>query len=220
MGDYLSLKECIEMIKNIVFDMGNVLVGWTPMEFALRAAAGHEADAGLLNEALFASPQWPMADAGLISQEELLRSALERLPERLHEAMRRMAAFWPDWMQPIPGAEEFVRQCKKAGMKLYLLSNAALQFPAALESRPFYPLFDGAMVSAHEKLVKPDPRIYRRLCETFGLIPEECFFLDDMEVNVEGARSIGVHGMLFDGNYMRAREALRALGLILPLVTT
>ena len=200
------------MIKNIVFDMGNVLVGWTPMEFALRAA-GNEEDAKVLYAALFEPREWGMADAGLLSREELLRLALERTPDRLRETMRKLEADWPLWMRPIEGAEGFVRRCKAAGMKLYLLSNAGDQFPAVLESRPFYPLFDGFVVSAHEKLAKPDPRIYRRLCERFDLKPEECFFIDDIEANILGAASIGMQGIVFDGDYKKARKALEEMEL-------
>ena len=198
------------MIKNIVFDMGNVLVGWTPMAFALRAA-GNEEDAKVLHAALFEPREWGMADAGLLSREELLCLALERTPSRLRETMRRLEADWPLWMRPIEGAEGFVRRCKAAGMKLYLLSNAGDQFPAVLENRPFYPLFDGFMVSAHEKLAKPDPRIYRRLCERFDLKPEECFFIDDIEAYILGAVSIGMQGIVFDGDYTKAHKALEEM---------
>ncbi len=211
------MKAWETMIRNIVFDMGNVLVGWTPEAFALRAA-GNGADAAVLHEALFAGPEWAMADEGLLSQDELLNIALKRTSERLHGTMRKLALSWPAWMEPILGAEEFVRRCKAAGMKLYLLSNAARQFPAALEHRPFYPLLDGAVVSAHEKMVKPDPRIYRTLCERFGLLPEECFFIDDIAVNIEGARSIGMPGIVFEGDWAKTEEALKALGLQLPAV--
>ena len=96
-------------------------------------------------------------------------------------------------------------------MKIYMLSNAGDQFPAVLENRPFYPLFDGFVVSAHEKLAKPDPRIYRRLCERFDLKPEECFFIDDIEANILGAASIGMQGIVFDGDYKKARKALEEL---------
>ena len=77
------------MIKNIVFDMGNVLVGWTPMEFALRAA-GNEEDAKVLYAALFEPREWGMADAGLLSREELLRRGglYARMNERAMEALR------------------------------------------------------------------------------------------------------------------------------------
>lgn len=198
------------MIKNIVFDMGNVLVGWTPMEFALRAA-GNEEDAKILYAALFDTREWGMADAGFLSREKLLRLALERTPGRLQETLRMLEADWPAWMRPIEGAEDFVRRCKAAGMGLYLLSNAGDQFPAVLENRPFYPLFDGFVVSAHEKLTKPDPRIYRRLCERYDLKPDECFFIDDIEANVLGAASIGMQGIVFDGDYMKAQKALEEM---------
>ena len=198
------------MIKNIVFDMGNVLVSWTPMEFALRAA-GNEEDAKILSAALFDTPEWGMADAGLLSREELLRLALERTPDRLRETMRKLEADWPLWMRPIEGAEGFVRRCKVAGMKQYLLSNAGDQFPAVLENRPFYPLFDGFVVSAHEKLAKPDPRIYLRLCERFDLKPEECFFIDDIEANILGAASIGMRGIVFDGRWERVQTEAQVI---------
>lgn len=202
------------MIKNIVFDMGNVLVGWTPSEFALRAA-GNDADARVLGAALFETPEWAMADAGILSREQLLRLALERTPEHLHETMRMLEADWPLWMEPIKGAEAFVRRCKEAGLKLYLLSNAGLQFPAALENRPFYPLLDGAVVSAHEKLTKPNPDIYHVLCGRYGLRAEECFFIDDIEANIQGAESIGMRGIAFDGDYAKAEKALDKLGVVL-----
>ncbi len=74
------------MIRNLVLDMGNVLLTWEPRAFALRAA-GNEKDAGTLYSALFDSPEWPLHDAGGISEEELLRLSLSRAPQRLRDAL-------------------------------------------------------------------------------------------------------------------------------------
>lgn len=156
-----------------------------------------------------------MMDAGQIDEAELLRAALGRAPERLHEALRRLLDNWSAWMVPIPGADDFTRRAKEAGLKLYLLSNASKRFPGVLSSQPFHPRFDGMMVSAHEKMTKPDPRIYRLLCRRFSLVPQECLFVDDMAVNVKGAEQVGMAAMHFEGDYRKVEDRLRELGVVL-----
>ena len=59
--------------------------------------------------------------------------------------------------------------------------------------------FDGFLISAEEKLVKPDPAIFRRLCEKFGLLASECLFIDDLQENVDAAVRLGFHGYRFEG---------------------
>ncbi|MGI6689122.1 MAG: HAD family hydrolase [Christensenellales bacterium] len=201
-------------VKNLVLDMGNVLLAWAPMDLA-RMAAENEEDAKILNSALFDTPQWGMMDAGQIEEAELLRAALGRAPERLHEALRRLLDNWSAGMAPIPGADDFTRRAKEAGLKLYLLSNASKRFPGVLSSQPFYPRFDGMMVSAHEKMTKPDPRIYRLLCRRFSLVPQECLFVDDMAVNVKGAEQVGMAAVHFEGDYRKVEDRLRELGVVL-----
>ncbi len=199
-------------IKNLVLDMGNVLLSWTPMAFAQRAAENEE-DAVILNSALFDTPEWGMIDAGQIDEAALLRLSLARTPKRLHDALRVLLAQWPGWMVPIPGAEVFTRKAREMGLKLYLLSNAGKRFPAVLETQPFYPRFEGMMVSAHEKVTKPDPRIYHLLCERFSLLPRECLFVDDVAENVTAAERAGMSAVLFEGDYRKVEEKLRELGL-------
>lgn len=201
-------------VKNLVLDMGNVLLAWAPMDLA-RMAAENEEDAKIMNSALFDTPEWGMMDAGQIDETELLRAALGRAPERLHEALRRLLDNWPAGMAPIPGADDFTRRAKDAGLKLYLLSNASKRFPGVLSSQPFYPRFDGMMVSAHEKMTKPDPRIYRLLCRRFSLVPQECLFVDDIAVNVKGAEQVGMAAMHFEGDYRKVEDRLRELGVVL-----
>ena len=202
-------------LRHLILDMGNVLLTWEPRAFALRAA-GNGQDAEVLYSALFGSAGWSLHDAGQIDQEELLRAALSRTPERLHPALKTLHEQWPGWMVPVPGADAFTLRAWEAGLRLYLLSNAGTRFPQALEGRPFYPRLHGTMVSAHERLLKPDRRIYERLCERFGLLPRECLFVDDLPENVDGAISSGMAGHLFDGDYVKVAHRLHDLGVILP----
>lgn len=71
------------------------------------------------------------------------------------------------------------------------------------------------MVSAHEKVSKPDPLIYERLCERFDLVPSECLFVDDLIENVNGAVKAGIAAHLFDGDYNKLEDGLRDMGVIL-----
>lgn len=202
-------------VRNLILDMGNVLLTWEPRAYALRAA-GNGQDAEILYSALFGSAGWPAHDAGQLDEEGLLRAALSRTPARLHPALKALHDQWPGWMAPVPGADAFTYRAFKAGLRLYLLSNAGTRFPRALEGRAFYPRLHGAMVSAHEKLVKPDRRIYERLCGRFGLLPGECLFVDDLRENVDGAAASGMAAHLFDGDYAKVEHRLRGLGVILP----
>ena len=202
-------------IRNLVLDMGNVLLTWAPEAFALRAA-GNEADAGILCGALFGAPEWQMQDAGLLTEEVAYHVARSRTPERLHGALQLLYERWPLWMEPLPGADETTARAKRAGLKLYLLSNAGTRFPAAISHHGFIARFDGMMVSAHEKVSKPDPRIYRRLFDTFSLSSRECLFVDDIRQNIDAAEQAGMEAHLFDGDFRKVEERLRHLGVPLP----
>lgn len=202
-------------VRNLILDMGNVLLTWEPRAFALRAA-GNRQDAEILYSALFDSVEWHLHDAGQIDQVELLRVSLSRTPQRLHDRLKALHEQWPRWMAPIPGADTFTIRAREAGLRLYLLSNAGTRFPEALKERDFYPRFHGAMVSAHEKICKPDRRIYERLCERFDLLPRECLFVDDLDENVDGAIKAGMEAHLFDGDYKKVEDKLRGLGVVLP----
>ena len=202
-------------VRNLVLDMGNVLLTWEPKTFALRAA-GNEPDAEILYTALFDTPEWHLHDAGQITEEELLGIALSRTPQRLHERLKLLLDQWPRWMSPIPGADSFTQRAREAGLGLYLLSNAGTRFPEALKERAFYCRFHGMVVSAHEKVSKPDPRVYEILCERYALLPRECLFVDDLIENVDGAVKAGMAAHQFDGDYKKVEDRLRSLEVTLP----
>ena len=105
---------------------------------------------------------------------------------------------------------EVVQSLHERGYKLYILSNAAPSFRAYQYKLPHPELFSGMLVSAEEKLLKPDATIYHRLCDKFGLKAEECVFIDDLPVNVEGAERVGMHGYCYaDGDVERLKAFLK-----------
>lgn len=202
------------MIRNIVFDMGNVLVYYDSRRASRRFAAD-EAEMEMVNTAVFISPEWIMLDMGVISQEEALKRMQSRLPEgHAREAARLCLEHWHEYcMWPVPGMEELVGWIKDQGYKLYLCSNASLRMlDCYLDAIPGIRLFDGVLFSAEEKCMKPQKEMYGHLFHRFGLKPEECFFIDDQPLNIEGARACGMDGYCFDdGDVRKLKEVLRDL---------
>jgi len=191
---------CQRMIKNLIFDMGNVLLTYDP-EVCLKKFLDREEDRAIIRQELFEGPEWEMGDMGTITDAERFDSASKRVPERLHPALKKCALEWFMCMWPVPGAKEFCDYAKKAGYKLYVLSNASNSF---YEYFPrFAPLdyFDGSVISCDIHMIKPERRIYEYLLKKYNLVPEECFFIDDIENNIAGAKSCGIDGVVFRGDY-------------------
>lgn len=203
------------MIRNVVFDMGNVLVFYDSRR-ASRRFSKDEAEQEAVNTSVFVSPEWLMLDMGVISEEEALRRMQARLPKgHAREAAKLCLEHWHEYcMWPVPGMEELVRALKEQGFKLYLCSNASLRMlDCYLDVIPGIRLFDGVLFSAEVKCVKPQKEMYLHLFERFGLRPEECFFVDDMPLNIEGAGACGMDGYCFaDGDVEKLGKALMEVG--------
>lgn len=193
------------MIKNIIFDMGNVLLDYDP-EVCLRHFVEKEEDRAIIRRELFQGPEWVQGDLGHITDEERFDGVSLRVPKRLHRELRQCVEQWHMCMQPVPGAREFCSHAKEKGYRLYVLSNASNSFYRYFPR--FAPLdyFDGIVVSCDIHLIKPDIRIYRYLLEKFHLLPEECFFMDDVAANVEGAGKAGIRGAVFQGDFEEMKK--------------
>lgn len=199
------------MIKNIVFDMGNVMV-----EYDANRVCSYYMEEGDAKEwvctAVFHSAEWILLDMGLISEEEALKRMQSRLRTSYEKEMaERCFQHWHEYnMTPKKGMGELVKELKEKGYRIYLLSNASLRLlQCCNQVIPGIEYFDGVMFSAEEKLLKPQKEIYQRLFEKFSLQPEECFFIDDMEDNIEGGRACGMDGYCFtDGDVEKLRERL------------
>lgn len=147
--------------------------------------------------AVFGSQEWVLLDMGVISEEEGLRRMKNRLRrEREKELAEKCFLHWHEFcMWTVEGAEQVIRDLKAKGYGIYLCSNASVRLRTCYrEYIPAVDCFDGILFSAEEKLLKPQKEIYQRLFEKFGLKPEECFFVDDQPVNIQGAAACGMKG--------------------------
>ena len=195
------------MIKNFVFDMGDVLIHFDTRAFADRYDITDEEKELILREVFWGSANWSLCDWGYIDEAEVARRACERLPEHLHKAAYSIATRWWDPIIPFEGMEDVVRRTKEAGYGLYLLSNAGYTHRTYWPTVPGSQYFDGVVASAYEKMVKPQPEFFRLLTDRYGLVPEECLFVDDRETNLAGAEVAGMKSVIFRS----AEDLLRQL---------
>ena len=146
--------------------------------------------------------------------EEGAAAMCRRLPKRLHAAAEELTCrWWQGEFMPVPGMAELVRELRALGYGIYLLSNASSALNLYFERIPGSECFDGKLVSADVKLMKPFPEIYELLYTRFGLNPEECWFVDDNAANIESARMTGMNGSVFYDDVARLRRELRAQGI-------
>jgi 2-haloacid dehalogenase len=199
-------------VRNVVFDLGGVLIDWDPRYLYRRLAADEEVIEFFLNN--ICHPSWnEQQDAGR-SFEEAVAERIAAHPE--HEAWIRL--YYERWEEMLGGAiegtVEVLAELKARGYPLFALTNwSAETFPRACELYPFLGWFDGVVVSGRVKLIKPHPEIYEHLLEEHGIRAEESVFIDDRLPNVETARRLGFHGIVFEGPDQLRRD-LRALGIL------
>lgn len=200
------------MIKNIIFDMGGVLIRFDPPHFISRLGITGE-DADLLHREVFRTVEWVKLDRGTLTEEEAVSRMCSRLPEHLHEAAAKLVAMWDRPILPFEGMAELIGELKAAGYGIYLLSNAFTRQHEYWPRVPGNEHFDGTLISADVKLIKPDHAIYHLMLETFGLKGEECVFIDDLPTNIEAAVDCGINGIVFHGNAEILRADLRRAGV-------
>ena len=197
-------------VRNVIFDMGNVLMTFNGPYFASCFTDTPE-DAALLNAALFGSPLWTLLDSGTIGHETMTRYAEHHLPERLHPNLHECLAHWPERSEAISDVNELGIRLKEEGFGVYVLSNASTRIMEQLGHAPVIPYVDGVVVSANERMMKPDPSIYQLLCERYDLDPAECLFVDDNEDNCIGAEVAGMRSFHFIGNANELEATIRLL---------
>ncbi len=200
------------MIKNIIFDMGNVLLRFDRNAF-LDAVGVQGEDRKLLLNNVYVTLEWARMDRGSMTEAEAAQSMCLRLPERLHEKVHLLVDNWDRPIIPVEGMAQLVKELKEAGYRIYLLSNASVRQHEYWPRIPGSEYFDGTLISADEKLVKPQPEIYRLLFDRFSLKAEECFFIDDSPANIEGAFYCGMPGAIFCDGVTALRRDLRAAGI-------
>ena len=199
-------------ITTAVFDLGGVLIDWDP-RYLYRELIEDEAEMEHFL-ATVTTPEWNRAqDAGRPWAE-----AVEELARHHPERRNLIEAYWLRWHETLGDAIEptvaVLDELRGTGMRLFALTNwSGETFPLARPRFPFLEWFDGIVVSGDERLIKPDPQLFRVLIERYGVEPETTVFIDDSADNVAAARDLGFMALRFvDAPTLRAD--LRRLGVL------
>ena len=188
--------EVDRMVKNIIFDMGRVLVTFDPVQY-VNSLGFDEETARAVVVAIFHNPLWTETDRGVIPVEEFEDAFVANAPKyetQIRKAYREMGRI----IQLMPHTMPWVKELKERGYRLYVLSNyGEYLFLQSKDRLDFMPYMDGAVISYQIQMIKPDQEIYEYLLNKYGLLPEECVFIDDRPENVEAAKAIGMSGIQF-----------------------
>jgi putative hydrolase of the HAD superfamily len=186
------------MIKDIIFDLGNVLISFVPSEYLKKKNYPENIRNTIMSD-IFGSPEWKLLDNGDMTIPEAinqisLKSSLKR------EEIALVFNFRTDIMFPLDNNVRLLPELKKQGFKLYYLSNFPLDiFEEIKNGYYFFKYFDGGIISSEVKLSKPDVRIFRFLLNKYSLKSDECLYIDDIETNVRSAESAGMKGLITYG---------------------
>ncbi len=202
------------MIKNIVFDVGNVLVSFRWRELMEELGLSKDLQT-IFGKKVFENPFWIELDRGVLDEKDVI----SKIRGENSEYGKEFDLIWENvdkLVEPYDYTVNMIDTLKKRGFRVYLLSNypvSLFELHTKCGHFPFLDKIDGKVVSAYVKLVKPDREIYEYLLKKYDLKAEECVFLDDRPENVEGARKVGMEGILFE-NYEQAWAELNKRGNI------
>ncbi|MDL2231912.1 HAD family phosphatase [Porphyromonadaceae bacterium OttesenSCG-928-L07] len=182
-------------IKNVVFDLGGVVIDWSPEKIRREYKENPE-----LAEFVFKNNEvglcWQDFDRGILSANGLAKCIAEAagLSEK---AGLHFMEYIKNTLGDITKTVDLMKELSEQDYKLYCLSNLSVDFYDYLKNRSFFNYLDGRIISALEGVIKPDPAIYQILLSRYALNPEETLFIDDLAANIATAQTLGFHTVHF-----------------------
>lgn len=198
-------------VNNVIFDIGNVLVRWSPLDVVKNFFPDDDSHQELTLK-LFKSPVWFDLNLGKLTENEAIEiySQQFNLPKAQFDELMMAVK---QSLVPLEGSIELLEELHRKNVHLYSITDNIKEIMHYLKSRyDFLNKFKGIVVSAEVGVLKPSPVIYQQLIDNHDLKPAESVFIDDLEKNVQGAKDVGLHAIQFT-NAERCRQDLRALGL-------
>lgn len=199
------------MIKNIIFDIGNVLTDFRWEDF-LRDKGFDDEMIARIAAASVRNPLWCELDRGVWTDSQLMEAFVKEAPElekELHIAFDEVHGMVTPRAYAIP----WIQELKDKGYRVWYLSNFSRKVELECsDCLSFMPLMDGGILSYRDHLIKPDAAIYQLLLDRYELIADECVFLDDTLENITAGEALGIHGIHFKTKE-QAEVELRKLGV-------
>ena len=194
-------------MKNIIFDIGNVLLSFQPERFLKQYY--DEKTMGDLLTIIFCSDEWLELDLGNLTIDETINIFSKRNPH-YKEEIYFILKHWTEMMTPIQENVDIAYKLKEKGYSLYILSNFHEEAIKEMYNKyPFFTIFDGGVISAYEHIMKPNPKFYQILLDRYHLNPHECLFIDDMLANVTIAHRLGISSIHLNYNKDLKEELMK-----------
>ena len=203
------------MIKNVIFDFGNVFIEWNPRRIFRQIIP--EKDIENFMQTVWRDEWNSNLDSG-ISFVENERILLAKYPQYKEYILYYLQHWYESLSDEYPESVALLTEVQQAGYATYGLSNwPAETFPPTMEKHPFFKTLKGIVLSGEERVCKPDPKIYQILLQRYRLLPEECVFIDDRQENLDTAQQLGIETILFR-TVEQVRKELKNKGVqfILP----
>lgn len=185
------------VIKNIVFDVGQVLLEFNWRGFIDSMKLTEDKKKKLINATLGNMSHWNEHDRGM-ADEAFVKKCIQLEPDigpEIEYYMKNIGTIVREYDYSVP----LIRELKAKGYMVYILSNyGTTPFKYAREHMKFFDEVDGMVISHEVGCIKPEPEIYHILLDRFNLIPGECVFIDDRADNIEAAKNLGMKGIVFD----------------------
>lgn len=201
------------MIRNVIFDVGRVLVKFD-CESALEQLGVTGSAQKAVRAATEGTKEWDEYDRSEKSDRELLDAMVANAPEYEKE-IRLLWEHIGLTIQKFDYASDWIRSLKQNGYRVYILSNyAAHTYRETIAELDFLNDADGAVFSYQVHSIKPEPEIYQALLEKYDLLAEECIFVDDRPDNIEAAEKQGIKGIVFQSCEQAAAQ-LEQYGVVI-----
>ncbi|KJG12738.1 HAD family hydrolase [Photobacterium iliopiscarium] len=199
-------------IKNVIFDIGNVLVRWSPLEI-VKLTFGEQVDTTEYAKRIFFSDLWQQLNKGELTESQAKLAYQQQLAFSFQQ-VEALFYYIKETQIQIYGMQALLKTVKDTGYNVYALTDNVIEIVETLQQRyNFWPLFDGAIISAEVGCLKPNPDIYHCLLARYQLTANESVFIDDVLKNIEGAQHVGLYGIHFE-NVDQCRLALNELGVM------
>lgn len=195
------------MIKNLVFDLGNVLVEFKPKDYMERLGFLKE-DIEPLFQIIFKDKRWGEFDRGTLKIGEYTEALIIEHPEYKSQIEQMFSGDWAaNFLKPKPESIEFL---KKAASKyhIFILSNVSEYVLNYVKDLGFWEYVSGGTYSYMVRQLKPDAEIYETFFKDNNVIPEECLFLDDLPQNIAASEKAGMRGIVFCDNLDDVKQVL------------
>lgn len=202
------------MIKNIISDLGNVVLEFNPISLVLKYTEDKKRAEAIAKE-IFLGDEWYRWDRNLITKNQISEYAKSKLLESEFETVDKILNSWWDFMVFNEDILDFYEVQKSNGMKLYILSNYSPDYYELKWNQDRKRLFDGEIISCDFKVGKPNPEIYKILLQKYDLNAAESLFIDDIEENLQTAKKLGFKTLRYHLKENTIDELIEEFGKIL-----